>query len=429
MAERSSLARKNLTEIGPPGTGPSGTARTGPRPLALHLAAHALTVASSHGALSLLKSGSLSWNPRIAEAGAALASSLDGINSEAFQRAVTSETLRRVGSFLDGLGAYRHHPYRRTLADPPVVWSEGTTRLLDYGGDPNGRPLLVVPSLVNRAYVMDLTEDRSLLRYLAARGFRTFLVDWQAPGDEERNFTLTDYVMGRLSRALDVVLTLTGRAPVVVGYCMGGMLSLGLTTRRPDDTSGLVLLATPWDFHTERDDHMARLKTLEPWFDAIIRTFGELPVDVLQTLFAGLDPTLADRKFRSFADIDPLSPKAREFVALEDWVNDGIPLAGPVAKECLFGWYGDNTPATRRWCVGGHPVLPESHRSPALVVIPSRDRIVPPRSATALAEAIPGAVPHVVPAGHIGMVTGSGATTLVYRPVAEWLGRLGHHRP
>ncbi|MEO5375119.1 MAG: alpha/beta fold hydrolase [Alphaproteobacteria bacterium] len=397
----------------------------GPRPLPLHLAAHAWTVLSSHAALPLLKKGSLPWNPQVAAAAADFARALDGVNPDAFGAAVTRETFRRLEQYLDGLGAYRHHPYQRLLRDPPVIWDEGTTRLLDYGGDPHGLPLLVVPSLVNRAYVLDLTEERSFLRYMAARGFRTFLVDWQAPGEEERDFTMTDYVMGRLARALDVVLALTGRAPVVAGYCMGGMLALGLTTRRPDDTAGLVLLATPWDFHTDRDDHLGRLETMEPWFEALMRFAGELPVDVLQTLFAALDPTLADRKFRSFAALDPRSPKAREFVALEDWVNDGIPLAGPVARECLFEWYGRNTPANRQWPIGGAPVLPESHRAPALAVVPSRDRIVPPASAMALAEAIPGARPHVVAAGHIGMVTGSGAVTLVYGPVAEWLDQLG----
>src|SRR5690606_31735137 len=127
-----------------------------------------------------------------------------------------------------GIEAYRAHPYRRQVIDPPVCWKEGTTRLLDYGAVPeatrsrDGVPLLVVPSLINRGYVLDLMPGRSLLRALAAAGFRPFLVEWGHPGEAERRFTLTDYVAGRLEGALEAVLAITGRRPPVIGYCMGG---------------------------------------------------------------------------------------------------------------------------------------------------------------------------------------------------------------
>lgn len=414
--------RRNLTEIGPPGTGPSGTPRVGPRPLGLHLAAHAWTLLTSRAALPLLKSGSLAWNPQVGEAAAALMQDLADVSLETFTAAVDLALRGRAGEFLQGLGDYRHHTYQRTLIDPPVVWEEGTTRLLDYGmGRTGGIPLMVVPSLVNRSYVLDLTPERSFMRFMADRGFRPFLVDWQAPGEMERRYTLTDYVAGRLERVLDVITGLSGTKPAVAGYCMGGMLALGLATRRAADVAALLLLATPWDFHAERNDTMLRLDVVRPIFETIVEMIGELPVDVLQSLFAALDPTLVDRKFRSFAAMDRLSPKAAEFMALEDWVNDGIPLAGAVAEECLFHWYGENTPLNRRWPIAGHPVLPESATVPTLAIIPSRDRIVPPLSAEALADAIPGARKEVVAAGHIGMITGSGAVKLVYGPVAEWL--------
>ena len=73
--------------------------------------------------------------------------------------------------FLAGLHAYWRHPYRRDLAEPPALWSEGATRLLDYG-PADGLPLLVVPSLINRAYILDLMPGRSLLRHLAEQGLR-----------------------------------------------------------------------------------------------------------------------------------------------------------------------------------------------------------------------------------------------------------------
>ena len=116
-----------------------------------------------------------------------------------------------------------------------MVWQQGTTRLLDYGathsGAKNGAPLLVVPSLINRAYILDLSEKRSMMRYLAKKGFRPFLLDWGAPGDDEMGFDLSDYIAGRGEAALAAVAE-TGGGPVgVIGFCMGGNLVLPLAQR------------------------------------------------------------------------------------------------------------------------------------------------------------------------------------------------------
>jgi len=282
-------------------------------------------------------------------------------------------------------------------------------------------PVLVVPSLINRGYILDLTEERSFMRHLAAEGFRPFLVEWDAPGEDERQFDLSDYICGRLESALDEVCRETGRAPAVVGYCMGGNLALALATRKPVQVSALALLATPWDFHAGMTGPVHMLKAMAPGLTAMIHQLGELPVDVLQAMFASLDPYLTPNKFRRFASLDPDSDTARDFVALEDWLNDGVPLVGAVANECLLGWYVGNTPATGNWEVGGRPVVGRDVRSPTLVVIPKQDHIVPPGSAIALADDIPGAERMTLAAGHIGMMAGGRAETMLYRPLTKWL--------
>ncbi len=401
--------------------------RLGPRPLPLHLMAAALTWTSSRAALALLSNGSLPWRPELSAAGAALRASLENHDPEAFQAAVARQSNARLSALADGILRYRRHPYRRDLAEPPVLWRAGTTRLLDYGavGAGGAMPVLVVPSLINRGYVLDLTADRSLLRWLAGQGLRPFLVDWDRPGPEERRFTLTDYIGGRLEAALDAVRTETGTRPAVIGYCMGGLLALALVLRRQDDVSGLALLATPWDFHaragagpgTQGALAAAALPGLAPLMEAR----GELPVDIIQGLFAGLDPQLVLRKFLAFARLDPASPKAAAFVALEDWLNDGVALSAPVARECLGGWYGENSPARGAWRVAGEVVDPGRLARPSLCMVPAQDRIVPPASARALAEALPGTETLVPRLGHIGMVVSAGAETQVWRPLAAWL--------
>lgn len=404
----------------------------GPRPLPLHLAISSGVWMSSLGALAFLRSGSLPWRENLREQAQALVHGLESANPDAFVAAVEAEARRRLGAFAEGIRRYNsaetaERARENRFGDAADVWRQGTTRVLDYGVTDTrarrGRPVLVVPSLINRASVLDLMPDHSLLRALARAGLRPFLVDWDAPGEEERDFSLSDYIAGRLAGALDAVTELTGGPVAVVGYCMGGNLVLPVPLFAPDKVSALVLLATPWDFDAMAEVPVRMLKATRARFESLIDAEGRLPVDVLQAMFASLDPYLAVRKFTRFSTLDSGGAAARHFVALEDWLNDGVPLVGPVARECLFDWYGRNTPGRGLWRVAGDIVEPRRIKCPTLVVVPEQDTIVPPESALPLARLIPGAETAVQPAGHIGMVAGRNGPARLYPLLADWLGR------
>ena len=113
-----------------------------------------------------------------AKQAAALEKALAETDPEALARALGAEAAGRIGRFLAGIEGYRAHPYRRRLEDPPVLWQAGTTRVLAFGGEASGAPVLLVPSLINRAYILDLTAQRSFARYLRERGLRPYLLDW-----------------------------------------------------------------------------------------------------------------------------------------------------------------------------------------------------------------------------------------------------------
>ncbi len=396
--------------------------RRGPRPLPLHLMLGAGRAMAAMMQPLPSAPGLPGWNsgwPRSKanqREAARIAAKLASLGSQApaeFRAAILRRLWREDAALLRGLAAYRRHPHMRSLPDPPVLWAEGSARLLDFGGA--GRPVLFVPSLVNRAYVLDLDEGTSLMRYLAGHGLRPLLLDWGWPGPAERRFTLTDHIAGRLERAI----LAAPEGLVLAGYCMGGLLALAAALRRPDRVAGLALLATPWDFSA--DPQAAGLARLLPGLEPLMEPMEALGVDLLQSLFAMLDPYSIPEKFRAFGRLDPTSDRARRFVALEDWLNDGVPLAAPVVRETIGGWYGANTPARGEWAVAGLPVNPADWRGPAFVGIPARDRIVPPASALPLAAAIPGAVVHIAQAGHIGMVAGQGAEAALWRPLLEWL--------
>ena len=396
------------------------TRRMAPRPLGLHLAAAAAAWTASLAASTNSSGASPFWSS-LAREHPALAAALARASPEALRDALSREIRARAASFLRGIELYRRHPHARAAAPWPVAWSEGTTRLLDCAPGGSGPPVLLVPSLVNRAYILDLAPDRSFARALAAAGLRPFLVDWDRPGDIERGWGLDDYVAGRLLRCLDHVVAATGGPAILLGYCMGGLLAAPLALLRPAAVRGLALFATPWDFHADRPD-LARALAAQArgWLPAA-EAIGEVPVDVLQGLFAALDPLLAARKFMAFSRMDQASEEAAGFVALEDWLNDGVPLAARVARETMLGWYGENEPAAGRWRIGGRPVRPDRISAPTLAVVPSRDRIVPPASARALAAAIPGARVLAPPLGHIGMMSSPRAPATLWPEVAGWM--------
>jgi poly[(R)-3-hydroxyalkanoate] polymerase subunit PhaC len=382
-----------------------------PRPLPAHLASAMMLWASSRAALPSLSAGLPLSNlsPNLHALGSEIAKAgLDRVAS-----ALDRELLRRAERFLVGLETYRHHPYRRTETPAHTLWQEGATRLLDYGA--TGRPVLLIPSLINRHYILDLLPERSFAAFLRDVGLRPLAVDWGRPGEAERGFGLDDYIAGRLDRMLMAI----GEGPIaILGYCMGGLLALALALRRMNDIAGLALLATPWDFHAERPVQARLLGTV---IELAASSGDMLPLAVIQGLFLSLDPFLGERKFARFAQLDPAAEEARNFVALEDWLNDGVPLARKVARECGASWYRDNEPGQVRWQVEGQAVDPRGFNRPALVVVPGRDRIVPPRSAAALGAALPDAAILRPPLGHIGMMASAAAPDLVWPSIASWL--------
>ena len=286
--------------------------------------------------------------------------------------------------------AYWRHPYRRAGADRPATcWQEGPARLLDYGG--GGMPVLVVPSLINRAYILDLMPERSFLAHLAGAGLRPLLLDWGAPAGAELSRTLADQSSARAQRALDAVLALTGQPPVLLGYCMGGLLACALAQARQHDLAGLALLATPWDFHAGGTAGAPLLAADLLPLTPSIATLGYAPVDLLQTFFALLDPLRRDRKFQRFADLPTDEPTGAP-------VRRGRGLAATTACRWPGRWRrnacGTGTsrtgPARGLWAPGGDAGAAGGARAAGVRRDPAaRPDRAAPASAEALARPLP----------------------------------------
>jgi polyhydroxyalkanoate synthase len=323
-------------------------------------------------------------------------------------REETAANPSRMKTALVGLRRYQEATRTPPPAPPPRVADVLGVTLRDFGG--NGPPVVFVPSLINPPTILDLSPERSLLRWLAARGRRVLLVDWGWPGGARNNWHIDDHVETTLLPLLDML----GKPPDLVGYCLGGTMAAAAAQLRP--VRSLVTIAAPWHFSGYADEARGRIFRLwsEVGHDAAKR-LGVLPMEVLQSAFWSLDPARTVAKFVDFATLE--GEAAQTFVMLEDWANDGPPIAGAAARELFEDLFRDDLPGTGRWRVGGETIDPAALQVPLLNIVSTTDRIVPHATACQAGERLDLAL------GHVGMVVGAKGKQALWEPLAAWLSR------
>ncbi|MDX1975156.1 MAG: alpha/beta fold hydrolase [Rickettsiales bacterium] len=316
-------------------------------------------------------------------------------------------------------------PYRRDVAPACAIWTKGAAQLLDYGiGTPAaeriGSVALFIPSLINRYYILDLEENRSMLRYMASEGIYPLVLDWGTPGPDEADYDVGAYIEQVLLPAIAFLQQTTGKPISLVGYCMGGILAMAAARLIPDAISNLSLLATPWDFHCKEFQPFV----VEPQWHKTISSLlsqGALPAEVIQSLFYLTDPWVFEQKFRRFAQLQADSRAAKDFIALEQWVNDGVPMTAGVAQDCLLGWVQHNQLMKNAWRVMDTVIDPRKIKTPTLIAIPRNDHVVPYDCAAALPPLVPNAQIMTPPAGHVGMIVGGQAKKELWQPLVQWI--------
>jgi polyhydroxyalkanoate synthase len=322
-------------------------------------------------------------------------------------RSETAEEPERTAAALKGLRLYQEAGRPPAPVPMPVVARAGRAQVRDYGGA--GPPVLFVPSLINPPDVLDLDEERSLLRWLSAQGVRPLLVDWGTPLEDERDLGIGGHVETMLLPLIDAI----GEPVALAGYCLGGTMALAAAALRP--VRSLALIAAPWRFAAypaEMRDALADLwHQSEPATDAL----GVLPMEVLQAAFWRLDPKRTIAKYEAFGRREPDAIAARSFVRLEDWANDGPPLTRGAARELMLDLYLGDRSGRGEWQVGGRTIAPAAISVPTLEIVSTSDRIVPAASSAGLGERLD------LSLGHVGMIVGGRAKPLLWEPLARWL--------
>ena len=307
---------------------------------------------------------------------------------------------------LVGLAAYETAKRAPPQRQRPIAYQVEGATLRDCGG--SGPPAVLIPSLINPPHVMDLDDEVSLGSAVAAMGRRGLLLDW-GPASARSDYS----VGGHVSELLVPLLRQLGEPAAVIGYCLGGTMTIAAANLTPVES--VVTLATPWDFSQYPQDGRAGLAQLWSHARLTAESLGALPMEVLQSAFWSLDPQRTVEKFAKFATLDPESANARRFVALEDWANEGEPLPIPAARELIEDFFGLNLPGDGQWLVGSQSVR-DGLSLPMLHCTASGDRITP--SATAPADA--GTVLRLE-SGHVGMIVGS-ARVRLHQALARFLG-------
>jgi len=344
---------------------------------------------------------------------------------DAFWQKPAGKTVRAtMEKVIEGIRLYQLHPYQRKLARQSIVWSSGQTRLIWHAGKlkkPKAR-ILIVPSMINGTEVLDIMPDRSLVRWLTAQGYDVYLMEWGDLRLDPDLSSLNQAFRKKISKMLAWLADESDIPLYGLGYCMGGLFLAAMETYNRDVFAGLCFVATPWDFKAGAKGTFA--EAVQRWAkDGLtrVRHLDYMPADWLQMIFAGVDAGLIARKYAAFADMKQDTAEANLFVAVEDWVNGGADLPAGIIQDCVAGWYIDNKPAKGTWMVAGKKVSAKKITKPSLVIVPGRDRIVPPESARKLATQLPNVTLLEPDCGHISMMVGSKAETQVWKPIHKWL--------
>lgn len=322
----------------------------------------------------------------------------------------TAQEPARLRAALAGLKAYQGAPRGARPAEARLAGRIGRVSLRAFSSA--GRPVLFVPSLINGSEILDLSIENSMMRWLAERDLSPVLLDWGTPSADERHLDIGGHVERYILPALDLL----GGDAILAGYCLGGTMSIAAAALHPP--KALILVAAPWDFGGFSSQTRNDLLTVWHAAEPMAKGFGLLPAEVLQQIFWRIDPARTIAKFEQFAGKDPASPEGRNYVAVEDWANDGPPLSYAAGRELMEDLMGANRTGAGQWQVGGRTIDPSGFDFPLLNILSTVDRITPAASGWQGGERV------ALAEGHVGMVVGRKARGSLWRRLADWVSRL-----
>ncbi|MGH8501102.1 MAG: class III poly(R)-hydroxyalkanoic acid synthase subunit PhaC [Gammaproteobacteria bacterium] len=292
-----------------------------------------------------------------------------------------------------------------------------------YGAPGNPVPLIIVYALVNRPYMADLQEDRSLVRGMLQAGQDVYLIDWGYPDRADRCLTMDDYLNGYVDRCVDVVRRRRGVDQVnVLGICQGGTFSLCYASMHPDKVKNLITMVTPVDFQTPGDLLSRWVREID--VDLLVDTMGNVSGDLMNFMFLSLKPfRLMGQKYLDMVDQLEDEDQARNFLRMEKWIFDSPDQVGETFRQFIKDFYQNNRLIKGEVQIGAQTVNLKNITMPVLNIYARQDHLVPPPASIALKGYV-GTCDYSeldFPGGHIGIYVSGRSQKTVPPAIGEWL--------
>jgi len=306
------------------------------------------------------------------------------------------------------------------------VYRDGKATLWHYRCDnvTLGPPVLLTPSLVSRAFILDLQPGNSLVEHLIGRGFDVYMIDWGEPDEADAANTLETYTHDMLPRAVRTIDELhNGSGVTLFGYCFGGILTLLYAASHPHDPIvNLVQLATPVDFtHMPSAMMIAGSNGIDP--EHVIDQTGNVPASAVRGSFTLLTPTADLATIAGFFEKVHDDRFLGNYQAMTSWTRDHVPFPGGVFRQTVDLFQERNAIATNALVLDGEPIDLNDITVPFLNILGEKDHIVPAASTEPLAALVGSADASELrlEAGHVGMIIGSGATKRHMPVISDWI--------
>jgi polyhydroxyalkanoate synthase len=307
-----------------------------------------------------------------------------------------------------------------------LVYKQDKVEVYHYR--PEGRdvvpvPLVVVYALVNRQYMMDIQQDRSLFKKMLDRGIELYVVDWGYPSKADKYLTMEDYIVGYMNDVVDFVRDRAGVDKVnVLGVCQGGTFSLIYSALFPKKVRNLVLMVAPVDFDTRDGLLNVWAQVLDA--DLMVDVLGNIPGEFMNLGFLWLRPfqLILDKYVGLLDNIDDPAI-VQNFLRMEKWIFDSPDQAGETIRQFIKDLYQGNKLVKGKLMLGDRRVDLKKVTMPLLNIYGEQDHLVPPHCSCCVDELVGSrdVTTRAFPLGHIGMYVSSRAQTDLAPTVADWL--------
>lgn len=289
-------------------------------------------------------------------------------------------------------------------------------------------PTLIIYALVNRQYMMDIQQDRSVIKNLLELGLDLYIIDWGYPTAQDKYVTLDDYIDVYIENTVNEILKSTGAEKLnIIGVCQGGTFSAMYTALNPNKVKNLVTMVTPIDFEagkTSSKDGFLFKWSKDMNVDNLVNAYGVIPGEFLNGGFDLLRPfQLMLNKYVGIIDNLDSPEVAANFIRMEKWILDSPNQSGEAFRRFIKEMYQENRLIKGTLEIGGKLVDLKKITMPILTICGDQDNIVPPEATKPFNDYVDSKDKELVsyPVGHIGMYVSSKSHHVIAPKIAEWL--------